>query len=244
MKGSKQMLSKAIKCLQANLILNLLSIVILLVISITVVYLTTYIQNSNVEMQTTFEKKLSLVSKSVNEIREMEAKTLNLITEYHYLVTERYAQLEEDSSDIQLYITTNYPKVPVEVANIIAHKSVKLCDIYNINISLIVGMMEVESSFNPFAVSKVDARGLMQVMFNVWGKELNLKHKFDLHDIETGMETGIKVILIYLENSNDDLTKALQKYNGIAHGSIFSNKVYKAMERFETFRERTVSDER
>lgn len=243
MKGSKQMLSKAIKCLQANLILNLLSITILLVTSITVVYLTTYIQNSNVDLQTMLEKKLSLISKGVNEIREMETETFNLITEYHYLITERCAQLEEDSSDIQLYITTNYPKVPVEVANIIAHKVVKLCAIHNINISLIVGMMEVESSFNPFAVSKVDARGLMQVMFNVWGKKLNIKHKFDLHDIETGMETGIKVILIYLENSNDDLTKALQKYNGIANGSIFSNKVYKAMKRFETFRERVVSDE-
>ena len=237
------MLSKAIKCLQANLLLNLVSIVILLVITITVVYLTTYVQDSNIEMQTVLEKKLGLISKDINEFREMEAKTLNLITEYHYLITERCAQLEEDSSDIQLYITTNYPKVPVEVANIIAHRTVKLCDIHNINISLVIGMMEVESSFNPFAVSKVNARGLMQVRFNVWGKELNLKHKSDLHDIETGIETGIKVILIYLENSKDDLTKALQKYNGIAEGSIFSSKVYGAMERFETFRERTISDE-
>lgn len=244
MKGNISMLSKAIKCLQATMLLNLVSIVILLVITITVVYLTTYVQGSNIELQTVLEKKLGLISKGINEIREMEAETLNLITEYHYLVKEHCTQLEEDSSDIQLYITTNYPKVPVEVANITAHKAVKLCDIYNINISLVVGMMEVESSFNPFAVSKVGARGLMQVMFNVWEKNLNLKHKFDLHDIETGMETGIKVILIYLENSNEDLTKALQKYNGIAEGSIFSNKVYEAMERFETFRERTISDER
>lgn len=236
MKGSKQMLSKVIKFLQANLLLNLVSIVILLVITITVVYLTTYVQGSNIELQTVLEKKLGLISKDINELREMEAETLNLITEYHYLITERCAQLEEDSSDIQLYITTNYPKVPEEVANIIAHRTIKLCDIHNINISLVVGMIEVESSFNPFAVSKVNARGLMQVRFNVWGKELNLKHKSDLHDIETGIETGVKVILIYLENSNDDLTKALQKYNGIAHGSIYSNKVYEAMERFETFR--------
>ena len=230
------MLSKAIKCLQANLILNILLFMLLLVTSISVVYLIVYTKSSTTATQIMLEKKLSMISKGINEIKEIEAETLNVVTEYHYLVTEHCAQLEEDSLDIQLYITTNYSKVPVEVASVIAHRVVKLCGIYNINISLIVGMMEVESSFNPFAVSKVDARGLMQVMFNVWEKELNLKHRFDLHDVETGIETGIKVILIYLENSNDNLKRALQKYNGIADGSIFSNKVYKAMERFETFR--------
>lgn len=242
MRGSKQMLSKAIKYLQANLILNALLFMLVLVTSISIVYLIVYIKGSTAATQTMIEKKLNVITKGVKEITELEAKTLNVVTEYHYLVTERCAELEEDSLDIQLYITTNHPKVPIEVAGIIAHKIVKLCDVYNINISLIVGMIEVESGFNPFAVSKVDARGLMQVMFSVWGKKLNLKHKFDLHDVETGIETGIKVILIYLESSNDDLTKALQKYNGIAHGSIFSNKVYASMKKFETFLDKRGKD--
>ena len=235
------MLSKAIKFLQANLLLNIVLVMLLFVTTISVAYLIIYTKNSDAATQRMLEKNLNVIAKGIEELREIEAKTLNVVTEYHYLVTEHHVRLEKDSSDIQLYITTNYPKVPVEVANVIAHKAVKLCDIHNINILLVVGIMEVESAFNPFAVSKVDARGLMQVMFNVWGKELNLKHRFDLHDIEIGIETGIKVILIYLENSNDDLTKALQKYNGIAHGSIFSNKVYNAMKRFETFRERGIS---
>jgi len=229
------MLSRAIKCLQANLILNLLLLTLLFVTGICVVYLITYTQSSTVTAQEVLKKKFNIILKEIDEIKRIEAETLNVVTEYHYLVTKRHAKLEEDDLDIQLYIVTNYPKVPVEVANVIAHKVVNLCNIYNISIPLVMGIMEVESSFNPFAVSKVDARGLMQVMFDVWGKELNLKHRFDLHNIETGIEIGIKVILIYLENSNGDLTKALQKYNGAANGSIFSNKVYKAMERFETF---------
>lgn len=226
------MLSKAVKYLQENLIL----LFILFVTSICVVYSITYIKSSTTTTQTMLEKKLSIIVKGINEIKEIEAKTLNLITEHHYLVTERYTQLEEDSLDIQLYITMNYPRVPVEVANIIAHKVVKLCVSHNIDISLVIGMMEVESSFNPFAVSKVGALGLMQVMPNVWGKELGIKSRSDLHDIETGIETGIKVILIYLEKSNNNLTTALQKYNGIVEGSVFSNKVYAAMERFEACR--------
>lgn len=230
------MLSKTIKYFQANLWLNLLLIIILLVTSVNIVYLITYIQHNNVEMQTMLDKEFKMLSEGIDEIKAMETKTFNAVTEYHYLVKEHCVQIEEEALGIQLYITTHYSKVPTEVASIIAHKIVKLCNKYNINISLIMGMMEVESSFNPFAVSKVDARGLMQVMFNVWKKELDLKHKFDLHDIETGIETGIKVVLIYLEMSDNDLTKALQRYNGIAHGSIFSNKIYEAMEKFEKFR--------
>lgn len=231
------MLSKAIKCLQANLILNILSITILLVTGITVVYLTTstYIQNSNIELQTMLEKNFSKISKDIKEIKKITTKEFNLTTEYHYLITRYYTNLKKNSLDIQEYITINYTIVPEELAATIAINTVELCRKHNINQSLIVGLMEIESSFNPFAISKVGARGLLQVMPSVWENELGIKPRSDLHNVGTGIESGIKVMLIYLENSNDDLTKALQKYNGMANGSIFSNKVYKAMERFEDF---------
>ena len=230
------MLSKAIKCLQANLLLNLVSIVILLVITITVVYLTTYVQSSNIELQTMLEENLSKISKDIKEVKKITTEEFNLTTEYHYLITKHCTNLEKNSLDIQEYITLNYITVPEELANTIAINTVELCRKHNINQSLIVGLMEVESAFNPFAISKVGARGLLQVMPSVWEDELGIRPRSDLHNVGTGIESGIKVMLIYLENSNDNLTKALQKYNGIAHGSIFSNKVYEAMERFETFR--------
>lgn len=229
------MLSKAIKFLQANLLLNLVSIVILLVITITVVYLTTYIHGSNIELQTMLEKNFSKISKDIKEVKEITTKEFNLTTEYHYLITEHCTNLEKNSLDIQEYITLNYTTVPEELATTIAINTVELCRKHNINQSLIVGLMEIESAFNPFAISRVGARGLLQVMPSVWEDELGIRLRSDLHDVGIGIESGIKVILIYLNNSNNDLTKALQKYNGIATGSIFSNKVYAAMERFEEF---------
>ena len=229
------MLSKAIKFLQASLLLNLVSIVILLVITITVVYLTTYIHGSNIELQTMIEENLSKISEDIKEVKKITTEEFNLTTEYHYLITKHCTNLEKNSLEIQEYITLNYITVPKELATIIAINTVELCRKHSISQRLIVGLMEIESAFNPFAISKVGARGLLQVMPSVWEDELGIRQRSDLHNVETGIEIGIKVMLIYLNNSNDDLTKALQKYNGIAHGSIFSNKVYAAMKRFEDF---------
>ena len=137
-------------------------------------------------------------------------------------------------SNIFEYITGKYHKVPVELATVIAETTVKLCKEYNMDPYTIIGLMEIESSFNPFAVSKAHARGLLQVRYSVWKDTLSLTDHFHLHSVYIGIESGIKVLLIYLQKSDNNLTQALQKYNG-TKGTSFSDKVYAAVGKFYTF---------
>lgn len=139
------------------------------------------------------------------------------------------------STNISDYITAKYRKVPVELATVIAETTVELCKKHNIDPYVVVGLMEVESSFNPSAVSKIYARGLLQVRYNIWKDTLKLTDHFHLHSIHVGMESGIRVLLIYLQKSDNNLTKALQKYNGAAKGTAFSDKVYTAIGKFHSF---------
>lgn len=52
---------------------------------------------------------------------------------------------------------------------------------YNIDTSLILAIIEIESSFNPYAVSRSDALGLMQIMQNTAGRDVfRAKGKFGI----------------------------------------------------------------
>ena len=189
------------------------------------------------ERHVVIKKKLVTMSNDINEIRDVVFRELDLVTEYHDTLIENYVVLEKNSLNIQEYIKKNYTTVPAEVAAVIAVNISKLCVEYNINQSLIVGLMEVESAFNPFAISKVGARGLLQVRPSVWEKELGIKSRSEFHDIETGIDSGIRVLLIYLNRSSNNVTEALQGYNGAANCIRFSDKVYAAMVKFDKFLE-------
>lgn len=72
---------------------------------------------------------------------------------------------------------------------------------YNLPPKVILGIMQVESHFNPQAISNKGARGLLQVMYTVHGKALGLKNKLDLHKIEVGIDSGLKVYREYYDKT-------------------------------------------
>lgn len=181
------------------------------------------------------EEKLDGLLNDINEVKELINKESDLLTKYYDLLKEEHIILERESLNIQEYIELHCTTIPKEVATLIAVNTIKLCKEYNISSRLVIALMEVESSFDPYVISKVGARGLLQVRPSVWEEELGISTRNSLHNIETGIEFGIKVLIIYLNNSNNNLTQALQKYNGAADCTRFSNKVYTAMESFETF---------
>ncbi len=88
-------------------------------------------------------------------------------------------------------------------------------------------------NFNPSAISKVNARGLMQVMPE-WAKKFDLKKVTDLHDINTGIDSGIKVLKIHIQEQKGSIKKGLYYYVG--KDKRYSGKVYEAMGRFVAFR--------
>lgn len=158
----------------------------------------------SVEPDTVNENRPNISDKNKQSLSKERKE---LISKIHSIKTKR-------ASDIKSYITTNYKRVPIQIVDNIANDIVKLCNKHKIPHSLIVGMMEVESAFNPMAVSNKKARGLMQVRFSVWKKELKLTNKFQLHEIETGIESGILVLKHYLGGNGNDLYDALYRYVG------------------------------
>lgn len=139
--------------------------------------------------------------------------------------------------DIELYIKSRYRRVSRIIAKTIAENVISKSRDHNISPELVVGIIEVESSFNPLSVSKLKtdpARGLMQVRAEFWGKKIGVENRFALHDIDVGIESGIKVFNIHLKEEKGNISKALYKYVG--KDTKYVSDVYYAMGKFVTFR--------
>lgn len=85
---------------------------------------------------------------------------------------------------------------------------------YNIEAGLIYRVIEAESNFNPQAISRADARGLMQVTRQTWDwicrDYLHVSWDFDefAFDPDKNIKVGVrflKWISDYLEKNKDDL---------------------------------------
>ncbi len=77
---------------------------------------------------------------------------------------------------------------------------------------LVLALIDVESSFDPFAVSSAGAVGLMQVM-PFWPRKLGLSTR-DLLDVELNVRMGTSILAYYLDRERGDYRRALGRYNG------------------------------
>ena len=87
----------------------------------------------------------------------------------------------------------------------------------HIDPELILAVIDVESRFNRFAVSRVGALGVMQIM-PFWKNEIG-RREDNLNQIDTNVRYGAAILAHYIERSNGDLVQALSRYNG-AHGLL------------------------
>ena len=91
---------------------------------------------------------------------------------------------------------------------------------------LVLAVIDVESNFDPFAISSAGARGLMQVM-PFWLKEIG-KPGDSLFRIQTNLRFGCTILKYYLQKEKGNLHAALKRYNGTRE-SRYSFKVDKAL---------------
>ena len=77
---------------------------------------------------------------------------------------------------------------------------------------LVLAVMQVESAFDRFAISRVGAQGLMQVM-PFWRLEIG-RPQDNLTDMETNVRYGTTILAHYLDVAKGDLVDALGRYNG------------------------------
>jgi soluble lytic murein transglycosylase-like protein len=77
---------------------------------------------------------------------------------------------------------------------------------------LVMAVLDVESGFDPWAVSSAGAVGLMQVM-PFWPERLGMR-RYELTHIESNLHMGCAILRYYLDNERRDVRKALERYNG------------------------------
>ncbi len=77
---------------------------------------------------------------------------------------------------------------------------------------LVLAVIEVESDFDPFAISSAGARGLMQIM-PFWLKEIGRPND-NLFRSNTNLRYGCTILRYYLDKENGNRIRALARYNG------------------------------
>jgi soluble lytic murein transglycosylase-like protein len=80
---------------------------------------------------------------------------------------------------------------------------------YRVDFALIKAMIRAESAFNPFAVSRKGARGLMQLMPET-ASRMNVSNIFNPRE---NIEGGVRHLKYLLSLFNDDLRLSLAAYN-------------------------------
>jgi len=82
-----------------------------------------------------------------------------------------------------------------------------------LSLSLVLGLIQVESAFRKFAISSAGARGYMQVM-PFWSRLIGDGDEGLLFQLQPNLRFGCVILRHYLERERDDLFMALGRYNG------------------------------
>jgi len=93
---------------------------------------------------------------------------------------------------------------------------------------LVLALIEVESHFDTYAISRSGAQGMMQIM-PFWLDEIG-RPDDNLIDMKTNLRMGCTILKYYMKLEKNDLHKALARYNGSAGSKVYSNKVLKALQ--------------
>ncbi len=98
--------------------------------------------------------------------------------------------------------------------------------------ALVLGLVQVESNFRKFAVSRVGARGYMQVM-PFWTRLLGDGDAGKLFHMQTNLRFGCVILRHYLDRDRGDLFLALGRYNGSRGQAPYPDAVLGAKKKWE-----------
>jgi len=99
----------------------------------------------------------------------------------------------------------------------------------NLQPELVLAVIHVESRFNRWAISRVGAQGLMQIM-PFWLKEIG-RPGDNLFDLKTNIRFGCTILSFYLKKENGNLVRALGRYNGSLGSFRYPDLVFSALRR-------------
>jgi hypothetical protein len=126
------------------------------------------------------------------------------------------ADLPKPQADLTHWLSRKYGVAPEPVAALVAAAH-ELGPKVQLEPTLILAIMAVESGFNPFAQSPMGAQGLMQVMTSVHHQKYSpFGGKMAAFDPVTNMRVGVRVLLACVERAGS-LEGGLKFYVGAAN---------------------------
>ncbi len=93
--------------------------------------------------------------------------------------------------------------------------------------TLVLGLIQVESAFRKYAISRVGARGYMQIM-PFWARLIGDGDVSKLFDMRVNLRFGCVILRHYLDRERGDTFMALGRYNGSRGRAEYPNAVYAA----------------
>lgn len=154
------------------------------------------------------------------QLRRLLTKAINSSDSFH----DRYdaeVWLVDMSERLKPFIAND--KDRLDLLRAVHHEAVRA----KLVPELVLAVIQVESRFDTFAISKSGAQGLMQVM-PFWLKEIG--HPEDnLVNMHTNLRMGCTILKYYMSMEKNNLRRALGRYNGNLKSRDYSNKVLDAL---------------
>ncbi|MGE5343805.1 MAG: lytic transglycosylase domain-containing protein [Candidatus Omnitrophota bacterium] len=160
--------------------------------------------NARYEMRT---KMLGVLASRVSNLQKrIDVRNLKM-SEYRFMEYKVNA------------FASRYPQFS-HILDTVYRKSFK----YGFKPGLVLGIMKVESDYNPTAVSYRGAYGLMQVNLGVWKDELKLDSRC-IFNVDYNVDIGLKILKTYYDLTHGNLKRALYLYN---NGYRYTNSQFVA----------------
>ncbi len=100
-----------------------------------------------------------------------------------------------------------------------------------LDVTTVLGLIEVESAFRKFAISVVGARGYMQVM-PFWTRLIGDGDASRLFHMQTNLRFGCVILRHYLDREKGDEFMALGRYNGSRGKPAYPDAVFAARKKW------------
>lgn len=217
------------------------NVIVVLILAFVFIVMSKYIDNANRDMEN-FKQDVIVILKSQQDKPKDTNKDIIVQTPIRIYSIE----IDEEKDIISKFIRHQNYKMPQSMADIISDNITSVSQKEDIPIELIIGIIQVESSFDPFAVSPKNARGLMQVLDRECNGQQILKSK--LHNIDYNILMGVKILKSKLSKTQSiniddiklgDINKALFYYVG--KDDTYADKVSKIICEFIYFRSQLLS---
>lgn len=161
---------------------------------------------------------------SLAHVRYLEARLEDAHERVLQLNAEKLAsQGREENIDLLEFKSATFQKKFPEFSRIV-EVAFRKARRYGFHPNLVLSVIQVESAFNPLAVSAAGAYGLMQVRYAVWRDALGID-KARIFDVDYNIDLGLRILRQYCDASGGSVRRALFLYN---NGYLYNNTRYLA----------------